>query len=330
LEICFDRWSKPKCAAVCTYRRGEYRLIFQQAARYGTHNSPSDPDRVQETTEIAPIQSSPRGGFTLLEVSMVLVVIGLIVGGVLVGKDMIRQAQLRSVMTSVEKYKTAVRTFQGKYGSLPGDLPNAATLFNICTDWAPACDITINGNDNGMIDWAEKLEFWHHLSLAGLIPNSIPGCPSCDGAPNAWNPVQIGGQAPGGNLPALTYDNNAGLSYYCTPNAYPTYINNDPSYEIYVQDGCFFLAMHGPQNGAPDITGGTQYNASQGIMSALEAQQFDNKFDDGIPSSGAILGAGGGDPLSCSNVNDYTASNPAEYNTNTNPTSCSMLFRVDF
>src|ERR1700746_416796 len=65
-------------------------------------------------------------GFTLIELSIVLVIIGLIVGGVLVGQDLIRAAEVRATISQIEKYNTAVNTFRGKYNALPGDLNAAA------------------------------------------------------------------------------------------------------------------------------------------------------------------------------------------------------------
>src|SRR5271156_1365895 len=65
-----------------------------------------------------------RRGFTLIELSIVLVIIGLIVGGVLVGRDLIASAQVRSQITQIEKYNTATNTFRAKYGYLPGDIPD--------------------------------------------------------------------------------------------------------------------------------------------------------------------------------------------------------------
>src|SRR5580658_7858400 len=61
-------------------------------------------------------------GFTLIELSIVLVIIGLIVGGVLAGQDLIRAAAARAQITQIEKYNTAVNTFRGKYNALPGDM----------------------------------------------------------------------------------------------------------------------------------------------------------------------------------------------------------------
>jgi prepilin-type N-terminal cleavage/methylation domain-containing protein len=69
-------------------------------------------------------------GFTLIELSIVLVIIGLIVGGVLVGQNLIAAAAVRAQISQIEKYQTAANAFRGKYGYLPGDIPNPyATQF---------------------------------------------------------------------------------------------------------------------------------------------------------------------------------------------------------
>src|ERR1700691_4838931 len=71
-----------------------------------------------------------QSGFTLIELSIVLVIIGLVVGGVLVGQDLIRAAEVRATISQIEKYNTAARTFYGKYGYLPGDIkdPDASNF----------------------------------------------------------------------------------------------------------------------------------------------------------------------------------------------------------
>ena len=65
-----------------------------------------------------------KAGFTLIEMSIVLVIIGLIVGGVLVGQDLIRAAAVRAQVSQMEKYNSAVNTFREKTGYLPGDIPD--------------------------------------------------------------------------------------------------------------------------------------------------------------------------------------------------------------
>jgi prepilin-type N-terminal cleavage/methylation domain-containing protein len=59
--------------------------------------------------------------FTLIEMSIVLVIIGLIVGGVLVGQSLISAAAVRAQISQIERYQTAVNAFRDKYSGLPGD-----------------------------------------------------------------------------------------------------------------------------------------------------------------------------------------------------------------
>ncbi len=63
-----------------------------------------------------------QAGFTLIELSIVLVIIGLIVGGVLVGQDLIKAAEIRATISQYEKYNAAMNTFRTKYNGMPGDL----------------------------------------------------------------------------------------------------------------------------------------------------------------------------------------------------------------
>src|ERR1700691_4635745 len=82
-----------------------------------------------KTTRNAP---ESEKGFTLIELSIVLVIIGLIVGGILTGQDLIKAAEQRATLAQIEKYNTAVNTFRNKFGGIPGDLPAAtATSFNL-------------------------------------------------------------------------------------------------------------------------------------------------------------------------------------------------------
>src|SRR5438477_2747635 len=74
---------------------------------------------VAATTNGRPSQQ----GFTLIELSIVLVIIGLIVGGILVGQDLIKAAEIRATVGQVEKYNSAVNTFRSKYNGIPGDIP---------------------------------------------------------------------------------------------------------------------------------------------------------------------------------------------------------------
>lgn len=61
-------------------------------------------------------------GFTLIELSIVLVIIGLIVGGILIGRDMIRAAEIRSLISEKNQYIVATNNFRNKYNAMPGDI----------------------------------------------------------------------------------------------------------------------------------------------------------------------------------------------------------------
>ncbi len=142
-----------------------------------------------------------RGGFTLLELTVVLVIIGLIIGGVLVGRDLVKTAELRSVISQVEQYNAAVMTFKAKYDGLPGDFigAEAAGLAdagcpdvygdggdNICrTSPQNLVNGGCSGNGNARLGdvtptiatryCPETIGFWHHLGKAGLIAGSFDG-----------------------------------------------------------------------------------------------------------------------------------------------------------
>src|SRR3954466_4808654 len=88
-------------------------------------------------------------GFTLIELSIVLVIIGLIIGSVLVGQDLIEAATIRATVSQLEKYKTAVGTFRTKYNALPGDIKSSeATGFGFYARGGGMGD----GDGNGAIE----------------------------------------------------------------------------------------------------------------------------------------------------------------------------------
>jgi len=131
---------------------------------------------------------SPKStlGFTLIELSIVMVIIGLIIGGVLVGNDLIDAAKIRSQVTQLEKYNVAVATFRVKYGYLPGDMPDPhATNFGFIArgqfagqgDGNGILEGNVNNSYNGNYGHVqasgETLVFWIDLSMAGLIPDNL-------------------------------------------------------------------------------------------------------------------------------------------------------------
>ena len=116
-------------------------------------------------------------GFTLIELSIVLVVIGLIVGGVLVGQSLVLSAAARAQVAQIQKFQQAVTTFEVKYGCKPGDCANA-TSFGFYVNLLGCNNTTGNGNGDGTIEaylpssgfWiCENFGLFFHLSQAKLF-----------------------------------------------------------------------------------------------------------------------------------------------------------------
>lgn len=108
-----------------------------------------------------------QAGFTLIEIAIVLVIIGLLLGGVLKGQELIVQARIKNVAADLNGVATAVLTYQDRYRALPGDDNKASTR------WANApdgnFDGTLEGRFNSTADTDESRMLWRHLRLAGFI-----------------------------------------------------------------------------------------------------------------------------------------------------------------
>ena len=116
-----------------------------------------------------------ESGFTLVEIAIVLVIIGLLLGGILKGQEMITQAKIKNLINDFNGVTVAVTSYQDRYRSLPGDDPNATTRWTV---QAPA-----SGNGNGIIQGlyndatltTESHLFWQHLRIAGFVPGLTTG-----------------------------------------------------------------------------------------------------------------------------------------------------------
>ena len=124
-------------------------------------------------------RNSKQSGFTLVEMAIVLVIIGLLIGGILKGQTMIGNAKVKALAQDFKAVATALNAYQDKYRALPGDDPNV--IANLGASATPA-DVATAGN--GLIEtvtWVgasvpvagnESSLFWEHIRRAGLITGS--------------------------------------------------------------------------------------------------------------------------------------------------------------
>jgi prepilin-type N-terminal cleavage/methylation domain-containing protein len=118
-----------------------------------------------------------QSGFTLVEIAIVLVIIGLLLGGVLKGQELINSARVKSLAQDFRAVPTFIYAYQDKFRALPGDDGRAKT--HLCPTANPDC--TDNGNAFGIIDgnWNDvpptptgAVRFWQHIRLANLATGS--------------------------------------------------------------------------------------------------------------------------------------------------------------
>lgn len=236
----------------------------------------------KETTqekEVTPSRRQKQRGFSLVELSIVLVILGLLTGGILAGQSLIRASELRSYITDMQRYTAAINSFRGKYFQYPGDMNNATAFWGsaggtgadaTCQNTASTTTATCNGNGDGWIDDSavtndERFRFWQHLGNAGLIEGSYTGATD-SGTPGSF------ALTPGKNVPALKGNATFTLIDYQTASGYTagSFSFAGLSAGHYIE---FRASGSGVQPLAPD-----------------EAWNIDTKMDDGKPGYGIISG----------------------------------------
>ena len=261
--------------------------------------------------------------FSLVELSIVLVVLGLLVGGVLSGRSLIRASELRSVTTDVNRYQAAVFAFRDKYFWLPGDIPNATSIWGAADPTPATClttnsggKATCNGNGDGYIGdisgGYERHRFWQHLANAGLIEGTFTGVPG-----------------PGGSYHSvLTNPSNAAHSKISNAGFSVASPSGDPTLNPIVSHHSFFDGDYGTR-----LFFGTQNDAlaSAPLSPALtttEAWNIDTKTDDGKPAYGNVLNWKNGALRGPPNCVTTAVSSTAAYDLSTTAINCAMMFRI--
>ena len=123
------------------------------------------------------MKSRKQSGFTLVEIAIVLVVIGLLLGGILKGQQLINSARVRNLADQNSGVQAAYYGFVDRFRNLPGDMGCNAAVTNVGAAVSPDnCTTVVGGDANGRIDTIpEAGAVWAHLSAAGFLTGTFTG-----------------------------------------------------------------------------------------------------------------------------------------------------------
>jgi prepilin-type N-terminal cleavage/methylation domain-containing protein len=259
-------------------------------------------------------QRHRQKGFTIVELAIVLVVIGAIMGSIFVGQSLIRSSHLNSVVVDVTRYTQAFTDFRDKYQALPGDFANAQAFWGVPSGGCPEGNGTgnevCNGNGDGHVcdvnnaaNVAELKSAWIELANAGFIPGSYRYTAASSGA---W---EIGL-----NLPPSAITLGSFQFYYATCLLGDGLYSTETPYNIH------WLSF----GGVISNTG-----VLGPILTGAEAFALDTKLDNGMPGTGTVRGGRNATVYGFTpNCQTSTVAASAEYNQGTTDNVCFMIFAL--
>ena len=268
---------------------------------------------------------APGSGFSLVELSIVLVILGLLVGGVLSGQSLIHAAELRSVIRDDQKYMAATQSFREKYNALPGDMANATSYWGAAAACpgvsTTAAGGTCNGDGNNMITQAattanpgnETLRYWQQLGLAGMIEGSFTGTVNSTSATTYT--VGAGINSPAGRI-AKTNWQMVWLGAFDVNSTY--YYAGNYGNALFITKTTIVPGPTAPP-GFPATVACT--------FKAEDAWNLDKKVDDGKPATGTLVTTvNSSNNTICGGTCDDTTANPAYILSNSN-LACDLIFK---
>lgn len=252
--------------------------------------------------------------FSLVELAIVLVILGLLVGGILAGRSLIRASELRSVTADITRYRTVLYAFKDKYFAWPGDMMNATSFWGALDPDQTTCEgisstglPTCNGDGNGQLSATtspEGYRAWQHLANAGLIEGIYSG--RATGGPGSFTSTPS-------NVPRSRFANTGySIRYQSTTPV-------GGSGERFAGKSGNLLHV-GRMN--------TGYNAG-GVFPPEDQYNIDMKMDDGKPGLGTVQSYKGSGALNTGcTTSDIEAT--ADYAFNEGGPVCHVVYWLGF
>ena len=273
-----------------------------------------------------------RAAFTLVELAIVLVIIGLITGGIIVGQALIETAKYRQQARQIETINAAVNTFKLKYGCLPGDCAFATRYFSATTQ----PEKITNGNGNEMINsytlygrdqdqtysnsgWAptysdEWASVFDHLAAAGLFDLGM------------YDETSTSSDKPGIGYPRAHVTASTQYSTY-TNSISGVVVGWEP--KVAYKKGGHVISL---SRCSQVLFGANVPNMQRCGVSAEQARLLDEKLDDGFPYTGKMVPASSTDylydiPAGTSGCADYATNT---YKVKTSSSVCPIRISASF
>jgi len=256
--------------------------------------------------------TNKKKAFSLIELSIVLIIIGLLVAGVTGGASLIKNAELRSLMTEARGYQTAVNAFYERFQDLPGDFgTEVGGSYTLGT-------ATVAGNANGQIEFynsnatsttvAGRMESniaWQQLKNGSFVDATFTPATGNAGTSGVVNTTTL---TPGTNIPG-SKTKNAGWIFDYVSSQNVVIVTNAIT---------------------PTESASTSAVAAvpTAIIIPVDALSIDTKLDDGVATTGKVRGMLGATDVSSSGCYD-TDSSPYSYATALSSAQCALSFQVD-
>jgi len=248
-----------------------------------------------------------EAGFTLVELAVVMIIIGLLIGGVLKGQELIANAQVAATVAQVKAFDAATTTFRDMFDSMPGDMLNANTRLPNCNAGTGCVVAAAAGLGNRRVDGAaadpfaggpsaEMVAFWWQMNAADLVSGIDPTRPGL-----GW----------GAQFPAAKIGGGWSAGYFAG-NA--TMTNQVGGAAPNVRAG-HYLGLYN----SLDAAGNPAAMDNAGFITPNQAFRIDSKLDDGVPSSGSVMAAG--------NAQCVLAGPPVSYQESIASSSCNLFVR---